>query len=321
MDSASTGSPSSSGSAAGAPAGPAPTGPGPDPAADPATQQFPRPAADGSAGPREWVGQTVRGRSGNTVGRLTDVVDGPDGTPWGVVRPRTGGSRTIPLSGATPDDRGVTVPIDRRTVRTAPDRHEPDAELAQHYTSHGALSAAHEYQHERFGGLKIGSAFFGWLVAVGLTVLLGALASLVVRLAGVSPDLGAGPGQDPRMLGITGGIVAVAVMLLSYYAGGYVSGRLARFDGARNGVAVWAMGLVVTVAVSIAIAVTGATDSLFAALRVPGVAVSGEALTLTGVIALLIAAAVALIGAVVGGKAGERYHRRVDRAAESAFTP
>ncbi|GAA4676420.1 hypothetical protein GCM10023215_05870 [Pseudonocardia yuanmonensis] len=321
MDSASTGTPSPSGpasrSASGTPAGPAPTGPGPDPTADPTTREHPR----NQAGPRDWVGNTVHGRSGNTVGKLTDVVDGPDGTPWGVVQPRLGGARTIPLTGATPDDRGVTVPIDRRTLRSAPARREPDAHLAQHYTSRGALTAAHEYQHERFGGLKIGSAFFGWLVAVGLTVLLGALASLVVRLAGVSPDLGGAPGQDPRMLGITGGIVAVVVMLLAYYAGGYVAGRLARFDGARNGVAVWAMGLVVTVAVSIAMAVTGSTDSLFAALRVPGVAISGESLTLSGVIALLIAAVVALIGAVVGGKAGERYHRRVDRAAESALTP
>jgi hypothetical protein len=237
------------------------------------------------------------------------------------VQPRLGSARTVPLSGAAPDDRGVTVPIDRRTLRSAPARREPDADLARHYSSRGALTAAHEYQHERFGGLKVGSAFFGWLVAVGLTVLLGALASLVVRLAGVSPDLGGGPGQDPRMLGITGGIVAVVVMLLAYYAGGYVAGRLARFDGARNGVAVWAVGLVVTLAVSIATAVTGTTDSLFAALRVPGVAISGESLTLSGVIALLIAAVVALIGAVVGGKAGERYHRRVDRAAESALTP
>jgi len=36
------------------------------------------------------------------------------------------------------------------------------------------------------------------------------------------------------------------------------------------------------------------------------------------VLALLIVAGVALIGAIAGGKAGERYHRRVDRAAEQA---
>ncbi|WP_246394637.1 hypothetical protein, partial [Pseudonocardia pini] len=196
---------------------------------------------------------------------------------------------------------------------------EPGPELAHHFTSRGALTAAHEYQHERFGGFKIGSAFFGWLVAVGLTVLLTAVAALVVRLAGISPDLGAAPGQDPRLLGITGGVVAIVVMLLAYAAGGYVAGRLARFDGARNGFAVWAMGLVVTAAVTIATAVTGSTESIFAALRVPGIALSGSAFTWTGVIALLIVAVVALIGAIAGGKAGERYHRRVDRAAEQAL--
>jgi hypothetical protein len=213
-----------------------------------------------------------------------------------------------------PDDSGVTVPIDRRTLRAAPAGAEPGAELAHHYATRGALTAAHEYQHERFGGFKIGSAFFGWLVAVGLTVLLAALASLLVRLVGVAPD---GTGQDPRLFGLTGGIVAVVVMLLAYVAGGYVAGRLARFDGARNGFAVWAMGLVVTAAVTIATAATGSTDSIFAALRVPGLAVTVS--DWTSIVALLIVAAVALLGALVGGKAGESYHRRVDRAAEQAL--
>ena len=309
--------------------------PGADPGADPATRQLPvqEPARDGVtsrnrgvgadpvAGGDSWVGSTVHDRSGATLGRLTKVVDGPDGAPWAVVRSRFGGSRSVPLEGATAGERDghLTLPVDRRTFRSAPT--DADPETARHYTGRGALTAAHEYQHERFGGLKIGSAFFGWLVAVGLTVLLGALASLVVRLVGVSPSLEAAPGQDPRLLGIAGGIVAVVVMLLAYFAGGYVAGRLARFDGARNGVAVWAMGLVVTVAVSVGIAVTGTTSGLFADLQVPGVAITGASLTLSSVIALLIAAAVALIGAVAGGKAGERYHRRVDRAAETALTP
>ncbi|MCF7547769.1 hypothetical protein [Pseudonocardia sp. WMMC193] len=301
-----------------------PTGPGPDPHADPATVEVPRdqeteniPALSSSPGAREWVGRPVHGRTGGTFGRLTDVVTGPDGTAWGVVRPRMGGARAIPLDGAVPDDAGVTVPIDRRTLRAAPAGADPGPELAHHYASRGALTAAHEYQHERFGGLKIGSAFFGWLVAVGLTVLLAAVAALVVRLAGVSPDLTATAGQDPRLLGLTGGIVAVVVMLLAYVAGGYVAGRLARFDGARNGFAVWAMGLVVTAAVTIATAATGSTDSIFAALRVPGIAVSvGD---WPNLVALVVVAAVALLGALVGGKAGERYHRRVDRAAEQAL--
>lgn len=296
-----------------------PTGPGPDPHADPATVEVPREQETvelrSATGSDDWVGRPVHGRTGGTFGRLSEVVTGPDGASWGVVRPRMGGARAIPLDGALPDDSGITVPIDRRTLRAAPAGATPGPELAHHYASRGALTAAHEYQHERFGGFKIGSAFFGWLVAVGLTVLLAALASLVVRLVGVSPD---GTGQDPRLFGLTGGIVAVAVMLLAYVGGGYVAGRLARFDGARNGFAVWAMGLVVTAAVTIATAATGTTDSIFAALRVPGIALSGTDFSWTNVVALLIVAAVALLGALVGGKSGEAYHRRVDRAAEQA---
>ena len=52
-------------------------------------------------------------------------------------------------------------------------------------------------------------------------MLLGVLAGAVTAAIGADPA--------------TGTVVTVAVLLVAYYAGGYVAGRLARFDGARNG--------------------------------------------------------------------------------------
>ena len=40
-------------------------------------------------------------------------------------------------------------------------------------------------------------------------------------------------------VGIVGAIIVAVVLLVSYYAGGYVAGRMARFDGAKQGLAVW----------------------------------------------------------------------------------
>ncbi|MBJ2122642.1 hypothetical protein I6N91_16820, partial [Arthrobacter sp. MSA 4-2] len=34
-------------------------------------------------------------------------------------------------------------------------------------------------QKEKFGGIKFGSAFFGWLTAIGMTVILSALATAI----------------------------------------------------------------------------------------------------------------------------------------------
>ena len=39
----------------------------------------------------------------------------------------------------------------------------------------------------------------------------------------------------------------IAIFAIAYYAGGYVAGRMSRFDGGRQGLAVWIVGLLVTI--------------------------------------------------------------------------
>ena len=163
---------------------------------------------------------------------------------------------------------------------------------------------------QRFGGTKLVSAFFGWLVAVGLTVLLGALAGAVSLVVG-GRTLGVGPAVAVA--------VVVAILLVAAFAGGYVTGRLARFDGARNGFLSWAIGVLVTAALAVVAAFLGARDAALAGVPLPSLV---SALEQVGG-AELVLAAVAVLGtlaaAVIGGKAGEQFHRRVDRAAADAL--
>ena len=159
---------------------------------------------------------------------------------------------------------------------------------------------------QRFGGTKLVSAFFGWLVAVGLTVLLGAIAGAASLVLG-GRTLGVGPA------------VAVAVLLVAAFAGGYVTGRLARFDGARNGFLSWAIGVLVTAALAVVAAFLGARDAALAGVPLPSLV---SALEQVGSAELVLAAAAVLgtlAAAVIGGKAGEQFHRRVDRAAADAL--
>jgi hypothetical protein len=169
---------------------------------------------------------------------------------------------------------------------------------------------------ERFGGRKIGSAFFGWLVAVGMTVLLSAVATAVGVAVGTS--MGLDPtGPDAGPIGLTGGAVLLVVLGLAYFAGGYVAGRLARFDGARNGLLAWVIGLLVTVLAVVVGVVTSTTNAqLFGTLRLPVLTGDPTALTVAGVIALVAVLLVTALAAALGGRVGEQFHRRVDRAAE-----
>ncbi len=175
----------------------------------------------------------------------------------------------------------------------------------------------HQREKEHFGGMKFGSAFFGWLTATGMFVLLSALIGAVAALFDVGSDLSTaditnGSG-DAQTAGIVAAVVFGVALLISYYAGGYVAGRMARFSGAKQGVAVWLWAVIVAVVVAIIGLIVGNQANVttqFQNLNLPSVA----ELTVPGLISLLVVAAIALLGAVLGGLAGMRYHRKIDRA-------
>ncbi|NHC16301.1 hypothetical protein [Motilibacter deserti] len=178
-----------------------------------------------------------------------------------------------------------------------------------------------EVQHERFGGINWVPAFFGWLSANGLAVLLVALLSAAGVAVGLTKGL---PGADEAgdvassnagTIGIGGGIAVLVLFGIAYFAGGYVAGRMSRFDGARQGVAVWVIGLVVVVLLALAGVVFGAKYNVLSQLNLPRIPVDEGTATTGGVIALVAVLLVTLAAAVLGGKLGERYHRKVDRAA------
>src|SRR5918997_3759538 len=86
-------------------------------------------------------------------------------------------------------------------------------------------------QREEFGGLNWGSAFFGWLVAVGMAVILLAILSAAGTVFSLSEVSESEANSNADTIGIVGGILLIAILAIAYYCGGYVSGRMSRFDG------------------------------------------------------------------------------------------
>jgi len=178
-------------------------------------------------------------------------------------------------------------------------------------------------QKKRFGGIKWGSAFFGWLTAIGTAVLLTALVAAAAAVFGLS--WAGGPGQTEEQLaqasetvGITGAIIAAVVIFVAYYCGGYVAGRMARFSGVKQGIAVWIWTIVMTVLAAILVAVTSAEFNIPDGL--PQLPTEDGTLTAAGIISALIVLVVSLVGAILGGLAGMRFHRKVDRTGYDAVT-
>jgi hypothetical protein len=172
-------------------------------------------------------------------------------------------------------------------------------------------------QKDVFGGMKFGSCFFGWLTASGTAVLLAALVTGVGAALGLSRNVDVTnptPAQT-ESIGFVGGIVLLAIIFVAYLAGGYVAGRMARFNGLKQGLGVWLWAVIMAVLVGIAGLLAGARFDVVARVNsFPRLPLNEGTLTIGGIIVAVGVVAASLIGALLGGLAGMRYHRRVDRA-------
>ena len=174
-----------------------------------------------------------------------------------------------------------------------------------------------ERQRDEYGGINWGSAFLGWLVAVGIGVILTALLSAAGAAVGLTEVSSGEANSNAETIGIVGGVLLILIALISYYTGGYVAGRMSRFDGARQGLGVWAWGLIITLLLAVLGAIAGSEYNIFGGLDLPRIPIDEGSLTWGGAIALAAIVIGSLLAAIAGGKLGERYHRKIDRFGHS----
>jgi hypothetical protein len=201
--------------------------------------------------------------------------------------------------------------LDRDGIDDRAERHGPVMAPA-------ALDTMRARQRDRFGGIQWGSDFFGWLCAIGLASILTAI------LVGAGVALGlstsdAGNADTAQQIGLGGGIALLVVLAIAWFCGGYVAGRMARFDGARQGIGVWLWTILAAIIVAGLAAIGGSEYDIFQRLNLPRIAVGDNTLTAGGAIAGAVAIIVTLLFAIIGGKVGERYHRRVDGIATDEY--
>jgi hypothetical protein len=209
-------------------------------------------------------------------------------------------------------------------MSVSPSRNDPPRDARDSDTGAVATqsdrSSVMAREKDRYGGIKWGSAFFGWLTATGTAVIITSLLVAAGAAVGVATDTDTTDAQSQARqnagtIGVAGGLTLLAVLLISYYCGGYVAGRMARFNGAKQGVAVWIWAILIAAAVAVAVATLG--DKYNVLDRVggfPRLPIGGDNATTGSIMALVIAVIAALVGAILGGLAGMRFHRKVDRA-------
>ncbi|HEX4718691.1 MAG TPA: hypothetical protein VH300_09195 [Thermoleophilaceae bacterium] len=231
-----------------------------------------------------------------------------DGTDRPVATDTRDGAATRAGNGYTEGDADTRTAVADRPAAT---RMAPGGTTA---TAAPATAAeAREIQRERFGGADGTAIFFGWLSALGLA----ALVLAVVAAAGTRLGFATGVStndatSNASTIGIVGAAILVVILLLAYYCGGYVAGRMARFDGARQGFRVWLLGLLVTIAAAVAGWIGGSQYNVFQQLNLPRIPVKEGDIATGAIITLAVVLVGTLLAAIAGGKAGDRYHARVD---------
>lgn len=208
-----------------------------------------------------------------------------------------------------------------RTHRRSTDDGAPgDPDAAHHDRLGHDRKAVVEREKEEYGGVKIGSAFFGWLTATGTAVLLIALLAAVGTATGLGSGTSAGEAanqaqNDPQTVGIAGGVALLVVLFVAYFCGGYVAARMARFNGVKQGIAVWLWALLIAIVVAILGTVAGNKYNVLARVdSFPRIPLNEGDLTTGGIVVSIAVAVISLIGAILGGLAGMGFHRRVDKA-------
>lgn len=152
----------------------------------------------------------------------------------------------------------------------------------------------------RFGGVDPMAVLGGTVAAVGSLVVLSALAGAVGR---IGYEQGTGADQLP-VAGLVAGLVVLALSLL---LGGHVAGRVARYEGKRNGLLA---GLVFVGLTALLAGAASASDRV-RDLQLPRWLDAGS-LTVAALASAVTGLIVVLGAATIGGALGARYHRRVD---------
>jgi len=168
-----------------------------------------------------------------------------------------------------------------------------------------------------FGGVDVPASLVGMLTALAMLVLLAGIVGAAIGAVGYQTGLSGDDAEDIGIASLVGGVV---VLFLSYLVGGWAAGRIARYDGARNGLmtAVWT--ILLAAALSALAYFLGNEYDVFRNVDLPQY-FDRDALTAAAIISGVVTIATMLIGGLLGGLWGTRYHRVADETLLDANTP
>ena len=249
----------------------------------------------------------------------------PEGGDAGATRPMP------PERSEQPEGEGPQQETGRAPQRTSDETDDKETRVIRTPSGYGTAQDGSPYSRgyfeateeregrlrDMYGGVDWLASFIGFVFAAVVGTLFSSIAGLVLAPLGFTLDLSGEIGAAT----ITGLVLVAVLVFVIYFCGGYVAGRLARFDGGRNG----AMLLLWTLVVAVLAALAGGIFGNFLPTGISGSIqnfIQNDVLSaignlsqhgLVGVVIFIGALVVALLGGFLGGRLGSRYHSEIDR--------
>src|SRR5215208_4110522 len=229
---------------------------------------------------------------------------------------------TRPVTTGRASSRSSQEDKETRVIRSA---QRPDTVRDATPYPRGYFEAVEEREdrlRDMYGGVDWLASFLGFVFSVVIASVFSTVAGLVLVPLGFPPEISGG------QLGasvLTGLAVLGVLIFLTYFFGGYVAGRLARFDGGRNGAMVLAWTFIVALILALVTVVfsgflpAGAAEGIRnlgqgTASAAGSLASSLAGAGVAGIVVAVAALLLALLGGFFGVLLGGTDHTEIDRA-------
>src|SRR5215212_9823502 len=118
------------------------------------------------------------------------------------------------------DDRGSVATAERPVATNDPGT--TGAGTTGAVTTLETMRDVRARQRDEYGGINWGAAFFGWLVAIGVAVILLAILSAAGTAFGLGENVSTADAKsNADTIGVVGAILLIGALVLAYYCGGY----------------------------------------------------------------------------------------------------
>lgn len=187
-------------------------------------------------------------------------------------------------------------------------------------TPRDRVGLAHDAGMPRLSFLSV---LAGAFVAYGAFALLASIFGGIASAAGGDFEV---PNGDWETAGIVGAALLGLTLFCSYLFGGYVAGRMARRSGALHGLMVFFLAFLMAALASAFVTLVAGGDAVRESLRDSldsiGAPTSADALRTMGSIGGLVALGSMLLGSLIGGRLGDRWHGKLlTRALDPSVGP